>query len=72
MYAFKCKDEIEAKIKLKGISKSQPKNIIFQEHYNSVYGKKVIRECENCILGPNYSWYENAESKWNDIIYFRW
>ena len=55
MYAFKCKDEIEAKNKLKGISKSQPKNIIFQEHYNSVYGKKVIRECENCILGPNYS-----------------
>ena len=32
IYAFKCKDEIEDKNKLKGISKSQSKNIKFVEY----------------------------------------
>ena len=31
MYAFKCKDEKEDKNKLKGVSKTQSKNIKFVE-----------------------------------------
>ena len=34
MYAFKCKDKEEYKNKLKGISKSQSKNIKFEEYKN--------------------------------------
>ena len=50
MYAFKCKDETEGKKKLKGISKSQSKNIKFQEYKNCLDGKEYQRECENFII----------------------
>ena len=48
MYAFKCGDD--SKNKLKGISKSQPKNIKFEEYKNCLDGKKHQEECENYML----------------------
>ena len=48
MYAFKCGDD--SKNKLKGISKSQSKNIKFEEYYNCLDGKEYQRECDNYIL----------------------
>ena len=39
MYAFKC--GCDSKKKLKGISKSQSKNIKFEEYYNCLFGKKI-------------------------------
>ena len=50
MYAFKCKYDTEDKNKLKGISKSQSKNIKFQEYYKCLFGKEFIKECENYSL----------------------
>ena len=48
MYAFKCGDD--SKNKLKGISKSQSKNIKFEEYYNCLFGKEYQRECNNYII----------------------
>ena len=48
MYAFKCGDDSENK--LKGISKSQSKNIKFEEYYNCQYGAKYVQECDNFII----------------------
>ena len=45
MYAFKCGDD--SKKKLKGISKSQSKNIKFEEYYNCLFGEKYQQECDN-------------------------
>ena len=45
MYAFKCGDD--SKNKLKGISKSQSKNIKFEEYYNCLFGRKYQKECDN-------------------------
>ena len=50
MYAFKCKDEIEDKNKLKGISKSQSKNIKFEECKICLDGEELENECINYIL----------------------
>ena len=50
MYAFKCKDEIEDKNKLKGISKSQSKNIKFEEYKICLDGEELENECINYIL----------------------
>ena len=50
MYAFKCKDKEEDKNKLKGISKSQSKNIKFEEYKNCLNGEKFENECVNYIL----------------------
>ena len=50
MYAFKCKDEIEDKNKLKGISKSQSKNIKFEEYKICLDGEELENECNNYIL----------------------
>ena len=50
MYAFKCRDETEDKNKLKGISKSQSKNIKFQEYYNCLDGMEYQTECDNYIM----------------------
>ena len=50
MYAFKCKDKIEDKNKLKGISKSQSKNIKFEEYKICLDGEELENECINCIL----------------------
>ena len=48
MYAFKCGDE--SKNKLKGISKSQSKNIKFEEYKKCIYGEEYQRECNNYII----------------------
>ena len=49
-YSFKCKSEDENKNKIKGISKSQSKNIKFDEYYNCLFGNEYQRECDNYIL----------------------
>ena len=48
IYVFKCGDD--SKNKLKGISKSQSKNINFEEFKKSLDGKKYQEECENYML----------------------
>ena len=48
MYAFKCGDD--SKNKLKGISKSQSKNIKFEEYYNCLFGGKYQQECDSFII----------------------
>ena len=47
-YAFKCGND--SKNKLKGISKSQSKNIKFEEYYNCLFGREYQQECDNYIL----------------------
>ena len=47
-YAFKCGNN--SKNKLKGISKSQSKNIKFEEYYNCLFGREYQQECDNYIL----------------------
>ena len=48
MYAFKCGGD--SKNKLKGISKSQSKNIKFEEYKKILYGEEYQRECNNYII----------------------
>ena len=48
MYAFKCGDDSENK--LKGISKSQSKHIKFEENKKCLDGKEYQRECDNYII----------------------
>ena len=48
MYAFKCGDD--SKNKLKGISKSQSKNINFEEYKKCLVGEEYQRECNNYII----------------------
>ena len=47
MYAFKCGDD---KNELKGFSKSQSKNIKFEEYYNRLFAEKYQQECDNYII----------------------
>ena len=47
-YAFECGDN--SKNELKGISKSQSKNIKFEEYYNCLFGREYQKECDNYIL----------------------
>ena len=49
MYAFRCGDDI--KNKLKGVSKSQWKNIKFEEFKKCLNGEKYHEECNNYIFG---------------------
>ena len=49
-YTFKCKDNNESANKIKGISKSQSKHIIFQEYYNCLFGGDYQKECDNYII----------------------
>ena len=49
-YSFKCKNNIESKNKIKGISKSQTKHIKFEEYYNCLFGGEYQRECKNYII----------------------
>ena len=49
-YSFKCKDNIESKNKIKGISKFQSKHVEFEEYKNCLDGKEYQRECNNYIL----------------------
>ena len=56
MYAFKCGDD--SKNKLKGISKSQSKNIKFEEYYNCLFGGNYQQECDNYVIRPiNHEMY---------------
>ena len=48
MCAFKCGDD--SKNKLKGISKSQSKNIKIEEYYNCLFGGNYHQECDNYII----------------------
>ena len=48
MYSFRCGDD--NRNKLKGISKSQPKHIKFEEYYNCLFGGEYQKECNNYIL----------------------
>ena len=64
MYAFKCKDKEEDKNKLKGISKSQSKNIKFEEYAKSLNGEKFENECVNYILkSSNHNIYMQGIKK---------
>ena len=49
-YSFKCKDNIESKSKIKGISKSQSKHNKFEEYYNCLFGGEYQKECDNYII----------------------
>ena len=49
-YSFKCKDNGENKNKIKGVSKSQSKDIKFEEYYNCFFGGEYRRECDNYII----------------------
>ena len=58
MYAFKCGDDSESKNKLKGISRSQSKNINFEDYKNCSNGKQNTNEFEIYILGSiNHEMY---------------
>ena len=48
MYAFKCGDD--SKNKLKGVSKSQWKNINIEEFKKCLDGEEYQRECDNYII----------------------
>ena len=48
MYAFKCGDD--SKNKLKSVSKSQSKNIKFEEYKKCLDGEEYQRECDNYII----------------------
>ena len=48
MYAFKCGDD--SKNKLKGISKSQSKNIKFEEYKKCLDGDDYQKDCNNYII----------------------
>ena len=48
MYAFKCGGD--SKNKLKGVSKSQSKNIKFEEYKKCLDGEEYQRECNNYFI----------------------
>ena len=48
MYAFKCGND--SKNKLKGVSKSQSKNIKFEEYKKCLDGEEYQQECNNYII----------------------
>ena len=48
MYAFKCGDD--SKNKLKGISKSQSKNIKLEENKKCLDGEEYQQDCDNYII----------------------
>ena len=49
-YSFKCGGKNENN--LGGISKSQSKNIKFEEYYNCLFGDDYQKECDNYIIKP--------------------
>ena len=66
MYAFKCKDKNkeEDKNKLKGISKTQSKNIKFEQYKICLDGEELENECVNCILkSSNHDMYMQGIKK---------
>ena len=48
MYAFKCGND--SKKKLKGVSKSQSKNIKFEDYEKCLDGEEYQWECNNYII----------------------
>ena len=48
MYAFKCGGD--CKNQLKGISKSQSKNVKFEEYKKCLDGEDYQQECDNYII----------------------
>ena len=48
IYAFKCGND--RKNKLKGICKSQSKNIKFEEYKNCLHGSDYQKDCDNYII----------------------
>ena len=70
-YSFKCKSNDENKNKIKGISKSQPKHIKFEEYYNCLFGGKYQKECINYILRSINHEMHLQEVKKIYIIYIR-
>ena len=66
MYAFKCKDKDkeEDKNKLKGISKTQSKNIKFEQYKICLDGEELENECVNYILkASNHDMYMQGIKK---------
>ena len=49
-YSCKCKDNIENKNKIKGISKCQSRHIKFEEYYNCLFGGENQKECDSYII----------------------
>ena len=47
-YSFKCNNKNTNK--LKGISKSQTKDIKFEEYYNCLFGNEYQKECDNYVI----------------------
>ena len=64
MYTFKCKDKEEDKNKLKGICKSQSKNIKFVDYKICLNGEELENECVNYILKSiNHDMYMQGVKK---------
>ena len=69
MYAFKCGND--SKNKLKGITKSQLKNIKFEEYKKCLDVEEYQQECDNYIIrSTNHEMVLQKVKKIN-IIYFR-
>ena len=68
MYAFKGGDH--SKCKLKGVSKSQSKNILFEEYKNCLDGKKYQEECNNYFLRSNNHEMYLQEIKKSTLSFF--
>ena len=49
-YSFKCKDNIESKNKIKGISTFQSKHIKFEEFYKCLFGGEYQKECDEYLI----------------------
>ena len=59
------------KNKIKGISKSESKSIIFEEYKKCLDGEEYQRECDKFLLCSIDHEMYHQEVKKNDIIYFR-
>ena len=69
MYSFKCGDD--SKNELKGISKSQSKNIKFEEYKKGLNGEEHQKECNHFILRSISHEIHLQERKTIDNIYIR-
>ena len=69
-YSFKCKDNIESKNKVKGVSKTQSKHIKFEDYKKCLDGEEYQRECKIYLIRLiNHEMYLQ-EVKKIIIIYF--
>ena len=69
MSVFKCGDD--SKIKLKGVPKSQSKNIKIEEYKKCLDGEEYQRECNNYIIKSINHEMVLQEVKKNNTVYFR-